>query len=186
MKKKNYFTLVELLIAIAVSSIIVAMVLTVIMQVAYVTRDMVTDYSLTTQGRLVRYQLMRGNSSMPGLSSGKDLQVSNGSIKYKAYKPGVAYAFSRGENYSVCDIDLSDRLKVSNEVYEEELFLPTVIIDESLTKAAKLEYKKDEGKDLKDIHNSFVRLWIKRDYQGKRYVIEQVIKTVSYDGHDAN
>lgn len=171
--KSNKLTIVELMVAIVISSVVLALILTSIMQVAYVTRDIITDYSLTNFGRLARFQILRGTNQVAGLHAGEEVSIDGDTLSYKVYnssgyawdKPDVKYG---GDDYGTYSLSIKDQLNAWSSTAAETFLLPSMEINTNLTRKSK------NGDDV----TLFLR--IERVYQGKKFSIEQPVKSVSY------
>ena len=172
--KKKLFTLVELMIGVSLSSIVFIILMSMIMNVTWLVRDLYADQTINNYSRFCRYVLMNGVGDTRGLSSIKSV-IASGDSGY-TYKAGSTTSY----NFTTTPIAEGDDIVVNlpssalrtaerNLLFEgESLLLPPVtIIDSSFFE----NDKSGEGK--------VSTYYLKRRVWGKDYVMGTVIKSVN-------
>lgn len=171
--RKKLFTLIELMIGVALSSIVFVILMSMIMNVTWLVRDLYADQTINNYSRFCRYVLMNGVGDTRGLSSIQGV-VSTGDSGY-TYKAGstTPYNFQStplalGDDIVVNLPDSSIRTEESNLLFSGESLLmpPVTVIDSTFLQ----DDKSGEGKVSK--------YYLKRRVWGKDYVMSTVIKSV--------
>jgi hypothetical protein len=171
--RKKLFTLVELMIGVVLSSIVFVILMSMIMNVTWLVRDLYADQTLNNYSRYCRYVLLNGVGDTRGLASMKNVvDVSDTGYTYKAGSTGVY-------NFSLTPIAEGDDIRVElpmSSIHNSErklLFGGESLLVSPVTVVNSSFFKDDSAGDGK-----VSEFYIKRRVWGKDYVIGNVIKTV--------
>ncbi len=171
--RRRKLTLIELMIAITLSSVVFSMMMISLLQMSYLTRDLITDFSLGSFARLARYQLLRGTKNYGGLATAESFQYDDSSDQYNYSSYDGEYLFSKDSSgYNQVTVSLSDRLNMSSSLASNDILIKHINVD--------------QGKTSAFIKNGcpVVRLRLQRNYMGKNYSIEQVVRTTAFSDRE--
>ncbi len=175
MKKKN-FTIIEMMIALVISSTVFIALMGMVMNVTWLVRDNIAAQALSNHARYVRYALLNGSGNKGGLSSAtgkitKDSETS--ALTYKTSKNGE-YDLKKAigdSNYTPTTDDV-EILATAEIKFDGEKQLPNSI---KLLQDSKLTVS--DGSDVSDGNNVYVRSYLRKKILGKIYEMGILIRT---------
>ncbi|MCK5834111.1 MAG: hypothetical protein KAG98_00085 [Lentisphaeria bacterium] len=164
------FTIIEMIIALMISSAVFIILMGMVMNVAWLVRDNYIAQSLTNHSRYIRYIVLNGNATSGGLSSAiGDIEPTGGKLSYST---------SKSEDYDLAEaISTPGYTPTTNEVeiltadstisFDGENQLPA---STKLLQGNKLTVDAS-GKDV------YIRSYLSRSIMGRTYEMGILIRT---------
>ena len=169
MNKKN-FTIIEMIIALLISSTVFIILMGMVMNVAWLVRDNYIAQSLTNHSRYIRYIVLNGSATSGGLSSAiGNIEPTGGNLSYST---------SKSEDYNLSEaISTPGYTPTTNSVevttandtisFDGEKQLPASI---KLLQGNKLTVEAS-GKDV------YIRSYLSRRIMGRTYEMGILIRS---------
>ena len=165
---KRFFTLVELMLGVSISSIVFIVLMGLVLNVSLVVRDLYADYLLTNHARFVRYVLINGVGPTGGFSSAKGEFTKAGQSKifFNSVKSSdYVFGHDLATNGQV-SVDVLDSMNFADEI----LLPPTItVLEDSLS---------IETLDCGYGHEIFVRSYLGRRIWGRDYEFGIMIRSL--------
>ncbi len=167
--RKRFFTLVELMIAISISSIIFVVLMGLVLNVSLMVRDIYADQVLSNYARFARYVLINGAGDNGGFASAKGTFTKDavGNISFTSLK-GSEYTL--GEDL-VADNDIEIDILDSVTYAGEKLLTPAIkVLD-----GAQLTIETSDTGFGQEI---FVRSYLERQIWGRKYELGILARSI--------
>lgn len=168
--KKRFFTLVELMIAISISSIIFVILMGLVLNVSLMVRDIYADQVLNNYARFARYVLINGAGDNGGFASAKGefTKDNAGNISYQSLK-GSAYTL--GEDLvanNEINIDILDSVNFEGE----KLLTPVIKVLDGDQLTIDNSNNTGFGQEI------FIRSYLERKIWGRTYELGFLARSV--------